>query len=50
MNRHIPNGSYGGVGGREFAALSYPILVSSVGFDKSNPPLTPSLKHFDYIS
>ncbi len=25
MNRHIPNGSYGGVGGREFAAPSYPI-------------------------
>jgi hypothetical protein len=25
MNRHIPNGTYGGVGGRGLAALSYPI-------------------------
>jgi len=25
MNRRIPNGTYGGVGGRELAAPSYPI-------------------------
>lgn len=25
MNRHIPNGTYGGVGGRELIAPSYPI-------------------------
>jgi len=26
MNRRIPNGTYGGVGGRELIAPSYPIL------------------------
>ncbi len=26
MNRHIPNGMYGGVGGRGLVALSYPII------------------------
>jgi hypothetical protein len=26
MNRRIPNGTYGGVGGRELAAPSYPIV------------------------
>ena len=36
MNRRIPNGTYGGVGGRRLAAFSYPILIyyinpSSVG-------------------
>ena len=30
MNRHIPNGTYGGVGGRGLAALSYPIAVIKV--------------------
>jgi len=25
MNRRIPNGTYGGVGGRELSAPSYPI-------------------------
>jgi hypothetical protein len=25
MNRRIPNGTYGGVGGRRLAAFSYPI-------------------------
>ena len=29
MNRRIPNGMYGGVGGRELAAPSYPITFSS---------------------
>ena len=27
MNRRIPNGMYGGVGGRELAAPSYPIYL-----------------------
>jgi hypothetical protein len=27
MNRRIPNGTYGGVGGRELAAPSYPITI-----------------------
>ena len=26
MNRRIPNGTYGGVGGRRLAAFSYPII------------------------
>jgi len=26
MNRRIPNGTYGGVGGRRLAASSYPII------------------------
>jgi len=26
MNRHIPNGTYGGVGGRKLVAFSYPII------------------------
>jgi hypothetical protein len=28
MNRRIPNGTYGGVGGRRLAAFSYPISVT----------------------
>lgn len=28
MNRRIPNGTYGGVGGRELIAPSYPIVGS----------------------
>jgi hypothetical protein len=27
MNRRIPNGTYGGVGGRRLAASSYPIIL-----------------------
>ena len=27
MNRRIPNGTYGGVGGRELGAPSYPIIL-----------------------
>jgi hypothetical protein len=27
MNRRIPNGTYGGVGGRELITRSYPIIV-----------------------
>jgi hypothetical protein len=29
MNRRIPNGTYGGVGGRRLAASSYPINLYS---------------------
>ena len=31
MNRRIPNGTYGGVGGRGLAAPSYPIGKSKPG-------------------
>ena len=29
MNRRIPNGTYGGVGGRELGAPSYPIYLTN---------------------
>ena len=39
MNRRIPNGSYGGVGGRELAAPSYPIfdqyIPTNINFDNT---------------
>lgn len=39
MNRHIPSGSYGGVGGREFAAPSYPISKKELDFLSSGANL-----------
>jgi hypothetical protein len=46
MNRRIPNGTYGGVGGRRLAAFSYPILYkiaslcSQHGFSPSDFAMT----------
>ena len=39
MNRRIPNGMYGGVGGRELAAPSYPIFMKTSTSDARKVPI-----------